>query len=382
MKSASPPSNPGSSLTLVVVADDDDVRGGTGGEMSSSSTAAAASASDAVVIVHAAKRTKTVHTFRTAGAGRKRQRERSSAAAAPGAVSASGGGGLGAIASTREAAAFEYRGGAFASIETETARDRDNYAVLERNLALNASMAGDADASAESAKVYRGQAGYKNYIAKSKEKLAAGKFTGTKGPIRAPTFVRTSARFDYQPDICKDFKETGYCGYGDSCIYMHDRTDYKSGWQIEQEYAAKLKRREKRLAAGLDPNAESEGESGEEEAGPGADLMDASGLPFACFLCRTRWGELERGNRPVVTQCGHYFCEKCALRRIRTTPKCGVCDAQTRGIFNHAKKVVAKMANVAGRSTSASANASGGGGGGGWSTIEDDAPRRATTEQV
>lgn len=25
------------------------------------------------------------------------------------------------------------------------------------------------------------------------------------------------SRFDYQPDICKDYKETGRCGYGDSC---------------------------------------------------------------------------------------------------------------------------------------------------------------------
>jgi len=56
-------------------------------------------------------------------------------------------------------------------------------------------------------------------------------------------------RFDYQPDLCKDYKETGYCGYGgtqlnaaaipilnstntDSCKFMHDRGDYKSGWQV------------------------------------------------------------------------------------------------------------------------------------------------------
>jgi RING finger protein 113A len=29
------------------------------------------------------------------------------------------------------------------------------------------------------------------------------------GPIKAPTNVRITQRFDYQPDICKDFKETG-----------------------------------------------------------------------------------------------------------------------------------------------------------------------------
>ena len=24
-------------------------------------------------------------------------------------------------------------------------------------------------------------------------------------------------RWDYQPDICKDYKETGYCGFGGQC---------------------------------------------------------------------------------------------------------------------------------------------------------------------
>ena len=51
--------------------------------------------------------------------------------------------------------------------------------------------------------------------------------------------MRTTARFDYDPSICKDYKETGTCGYGDSCIYLHDRSDYKSGWQIEQEWKDK-----------------------------------------------------------------------------------------------------------------------------------------------
>jgi hypothetical protein len=29
---------------------------------------------------------------------------------------------------------------------------------------------------------------------------------GTLGPIRAPQFVKMSCRFDYQPDMCKDYK--------------------------------------------------------------------------------------------------------------------------------------------------------------------------------
>ena len=36
------------------------------------------------------------------------------------------------------------------------------------------------------------------------------------GPLRATTFVRTTCRFDYQPDICKDYKETGFCRFDDT----------------------------------------------------------------------------------------------------------------------------------------------------------------------
>ena len=56
-----------------------------------------------------------------------------------------------------------------------------------------------------------------------------------RGPIRAPANLRSTVRWDYQPDVCKDFKETGFCGFGDSCKFMHDRSDYKHGWQLERE---------------------------------------------------------------------------------------------------------------------------------------------------
>ena len=40
-----------------------------------------------------------------------------------------------------------------------------------------------------------------------------------KGPIRAPLYLRSTVRWDYQPDICKDYKETGYCGFGGQCVH-------------------------------------------------------------------------------------------------------------------------------------------------------------------
>lgn len=43
--------------------------------------------------------------------------------------------------------------------------------------------------------------------------------TGTKDSSlpRAPTNIRSTVRWDYEPMICKDYKETGMCGFGDSC---------------------------------------------------------------------------------------------------------------------------------------------------------------------
>lgn len=29
--------------------------------------------------------------------------------------------------------------------------------------------------------------------------------------------------FNYNPMVCKDYKETGYCGYGDLCRWCHDK---------------------------------------------------------------------------------------------------------------------------------------------------------------
>ena len=108
------------------------------------------------------------------------------------------------------------------------------------------------------------------------------------GPHRAASNVRTQSRFDYQPDICKDWKETGYCGYGDTCKFLHDRSDYKHGWQIDQEIA------EGTYGEATDVRQYAITDSEDEE----------DDLPFACFICRDGF------TNPVVTRCKHYFCEK------------------------------------------------------------------------
>ncbi|KAK2970001.1 hypothetical protein RJ640_008341 [Escallonia rubra] len=44
------------------------------------------------------------------------------------------------------------------------------------------------------------------------------------GPVRSSLPNPVWGRVDYQPDICKDYKRAGHCGYGLSCKFLHDRT--------------------------------------------------------------------------------------------------------------------------------------------------------------
>jgi len=122
--------------------------------------------------------------------------------------------------------------------------------------------------------MYRGQKNYLTTINKRTDSLDTKMKTG---PIRATANIRTITLVDYQPDVCKPYKDTGFCGYGDSCKFLHDRGDYLAGWQLDK----------------LDPAEQKEILEEEEEE-----------IPFACIICRKEFTD------PVVTKCGHYFCMK------------------------------------------------------------------------
>ncbi|KAJ2842070.1 RNA-splicing factor, partial [Coemansia erecta] len=184
---------------------------------------------------------------------------------------------------------------------------------------------------------YRGKAGYTNRV--------SGTGTRRAGPFKAPTNVRSTSVFDYQPNVCKDYKETGYCGYGDSCIFLHDRGTYKSGWQLEKEFEesqAGVKRENPKLwTVDHDHDHDEEGDGDDDDDddnGPETSSAKAKSeeLPFACLICRKPF------NKPVVTKCQHYFCEACALKNYRKTPRCFACGAATGGVFKPAKNLIAK----------------------------------------
>lgn len=64
----------------------------------------------------------------------------------------------------------------------------------------------------------------------------------------------------------------------DSCKFLHDRSDYKLGWQLEREAAS------------------GEHDSGDEDDKKYEIDSDEDNLPFKCYICR------ESFTDPVVTK--------------------------------------------------------------------------------
>lgn len=172
------------------------------------------------------------------------------------------------------------------------------------------------DEPAQADGTYKGSAAYSSHIQKNPDKK------GAVGPVKAPTNVRAITVTDFAPDVCKDYKQTGFCGFGDSCKFLHAREDYKQGWQLDKEW-------------------EKAGKQGKDAAGKGAsaDLDDEEKMlleiPFKCVICKGDY------KMPVITKCGHYFCEKCAMQRYMKEKKkgCAQCGADTYGSFGVAKKL-------------------------------------------
>jgi RING finger protein 113A len=147
------------------------------------------------------------------------------------------------------------------------------------------------------------------------------------GPMKAPTNIRTITVTDYSPDVCKDYKQTGFCGFGDGCKFLHAREDYAAGWKLDRDW--ELSNKGKKPGGTVVASANRDVKATEEDA----DLAKLEKIPFACIICK------ESYKTPIVTKCGHYFCESCALKRYRKDPTCAACAEKTGGIFKAAKNL-------------------------------------------
>jgi RING finger protein 113A len=159
--------------------------------------------------------------------------------------------------------------------------------------------------------LYRGLKGYALYAEKSDASIYASKYTGSLGPVKAPSHLRATCRFDYAYGLCKDWKVSGYCGYGDSCIFVHDRSEFKTGWELEKEW--ELEQEEKRKKAFKEI---------EEINAPEEPKVQETG----CAVCN--------GKKEVTTKCKHEFCYQCSIKQFSKTSKCYVCGKDTKGLFN------------------------------------------------
>ena len=172
---------------------------------------------------------------------------------------------------------------------------------------------------------YRGAANYQSFIQKNPDTTSR-----QIGPVKAPTNIRTITVTDFAPDVCKDYKQTGFCGFGDSCKFLHAREDYKQGWELDRDWEIGTKG--KKLGGHTVASADRSATAVANEDDVDEDAM-LENIPFACIICKRPY------KNPVVTKCGHYFCEDCALLRYRKNPSCGACGAGTAGVFNGAKNL-------------------------------------------
>lgn len=116
--------------------------------------------------------------------------------------------------------------------------------------------------------------------------------------------IRILGLTDYQPDICKDFMQTGYCGYGDTCKFSHIRGESKNKKPLKKLWKINT------------VNDFHENKQKKKD-------------PDLCSICKKDLRD------PIKTNCDHVFCKECAMTRfkIKNKSKCYVCKKETNGIF-------------------------------------------------
>lgn len=159
--------------------------------------------------------------------------------------------------------------------------------------------------------------------------------------VRKMNAAQHSNGIDYNPSICKDWHDAGYCVFGNSCIFLHDRSDYKAGWELDKDWDAeqrrKQERRRRRLQAGQDITVGDVSDSTDsEDLEDFEDDLEYGEISEKCEICD------EEYTQPVRTMCNHVFCEACALSSYSTDKNCFKCAKPLNGVFNDGYSLLKK----------------------------------------
>ena len=114
-----------------------------------------------------------------------------------------------------------------------------------------------------------------------------------------PGSIEATAVVDYQPDVCKDFWLTGYCGYGDTCKFLHIRDELRQTAPVTKDWE-------------VDNNKKVDQEK----------ERDLS----VCAICQHKY------TAPVMAECRHIFCKRCFRLRFANDKTCVVCGQESAGI--------------------------------------------------
>jgi len=111
---------------------------------------------------------------------------------------------------------------------------------------------------------------------------------------------------DFEPLLCKEYKLKGYCGYGDTCKFIHSRDDYINDRKLTKKHWKNSQQEEKK-------------------ENPKAVVVVKR--TDVCGLCKKTFDE-DIKKKVIQLDCKHVFCKECFMEQLKLSkmecPECGI----------------------------------------------------------